>query len=478
MIGMEVGGECPFFKTDFFINFMEKQPFISAIEQICEEKGISKEKVMETVEMALAAAYKKEYGRKNQNIRVDFDLEKNAMEVFQIKLVVDKSMLKTDEDEEEEIEVENGEESEKKIRFNPEKHILIDEAANIDLKEKPIFKRRKLTEKSKKKIKPDDEIEFPLEVAGDFGRIAAQTAKQVIIQRIREAEREAIYEEYKDKEREIASGIIQRIENNNVFLDIGKATGVLFPEEQIPREFYRIGQRLRVYIVEARKESRGPTVVLSRAHPNMVSKLFALEVPEISAGTVIIKSIAREAGSRSKIAVASTEERVDPIGSMIGQRGTRVQAVINELSGEKIDIVEWSEDPFKFISHALSPAKVTDIKIDKKTNQARAVVPEDQLSLAIGIKGQNVRLAAKLTGWKIDIVAFKEEKKKEKPEEEEKKKIKKKNGKKKTDKKKKTKEIKKKVKKEAGKKKEKKKVKKKALKEEEKTKKKKAEKKK
>ncbi|MCG2809342.1 MAG: transcription termination factor NusA [Candidatus Portnoybacteria bacterium] len=402
---------------------MEKQPFASAIEQICEEKGISRERVMETVEMALAAAYKKEYGRKNQNIRVDFNLEKE-MKVFQIKLVVDKSMLKTDEGEEGEIETEErnevkgeGGETERKIRLNPEKHILIEEVKDINLKEKPIFKGKKLTEKIKEKIKPGDEIEFPLEVAGDFGRIAAQTAKQVIIQRIREAEREAIYEEYKDKEGNIASGIVQRIENNNVFLDIGKATGVMFPEEQIPREYYRIGQRLRVYIVEAHKDSRGPMVTLSRAHPKMVSKLFALEVPEIAAETVVIKSIAREAGSRTKIAVASTEERVDPIGSMIGQKGTRVQAVINELSGEKIDIVQWAEDPFKFISHALSPAKVVNVKIDKEKGQAEVAVPEDQLSLAIGVKGQNVRLAAKLTGWKIDIVAAE----KEKPKEEEKK---------------------------------------------------------
>ncbi len=398
---------------------MDKQPFISAIEQICEEKGISREKVIETVEMALAAAYKKEHGRRSQNIRVDFDLEKNEMKVFQIKLVVEESMLKTEEGKEEEkVEQKemSEEETEKKIRFNPERHILIEEIKGLSLTEKPIFKGKKLTEAKKEKIKPSDEIEFPLEVTIDFGRIAAQTAKQVIIQRIREAEREAIYEEFKDKEGEIASGIVQRIENSNVFLDIGRATGVLFPEEQIPREYYRIGQRLRVYIVEAHKDSRGPTITLSRAHPKMVGKLFTLEVPEIAAGTVVIKLVAREAGSRSKIAVVSTEERVDPIGSMIGQKGTRVQAVINELSGEKIDIVEWSEDPAKFISHALSPAKIINVEINKENNQARVAVPENQLSLAIGVKGQNVRLAAKLTGWKIDIVALDMDKDEGKPE--------------------------------------------------------------
>jgi N utilization substance protein A len=374
---------------------METKSFTSAIEQICEEKGIAKEKVLETIEMALAAAYKKEYARKGQNIKVKFDLETGQMKVFQVKLVVDQSMLKTEAELEESAEekIEEDTEIEKKIRFNPEKHIMIEEV--------------KQPKDKKKKFEPGDEIEFPLEVDREFGRIAAQTAKQVIIQRIREAEREAIYEEYKEKEGQVVSGIVQRIEGNNVFLDIGKTTGVLFPEEQIPQECYRIGQRLRAYITEVQKDSRGPAITLSRAHPKMVSQLFALEVPEIAADTVEIKSIAREPGSRSKIAVVSTEERVDPIGSMIGQKGTRVQAVINELAGEKIDIIEWSQDPAEFISASLSPAKVLEVKIDKKKNQAEVTVPEDQLSLAIGVKGQNVRLAAKLTNWKIDIVAQK-----------------------------------------------------------------------
>jgi len=389
---------------------MDKQPFLSAIEQICEEKGISKDKVMETIEMALAAAYKKEYGYKGQIIKVKFDLKTNKMKVFQVKLVVDESMIRK-EDEEGEEEEKTEEEGERKIRFNPERHIMLDEAKKL------AKSKAKDAPDIKKDVKPEDEIEFPLESRQDFGRIAAQTAKQVIIQRIREAERESVYEEYKEKEGEITSGSVQRIEGSNVFLDIGKTTGILFPEEQIPNEHYRMGQRLRVYILEAQKDSRGPNVILSRAHPKMVSQLFALEVPEISAGTVEIKSIAREAGSRSKIAVMTNEERVDPIGSMIGQKGTRVQAVINELADEKIDIVEWSDDPVKFISASLSPAKVIDVKTDKKKNEAKVTVPEDQLSLAIGVKGQNVRLAAKLTGWKIDIVAQeakKEDKKKEK----------------------------------------------------------------
>jgi len=419
---------------------MDKQPFVSAIEQICEEKGIAKAKVLETIELALAAAYKKDYGSKGQNIRVSFDLETGQMKVFQVKLVVDESMLKKEDEEEEIVEeekaVEEEEETEveKKIRFNLEKHIMIEEFKKLPTKGIFTPKGKILGEEKKKKIKSGDEIAFTLKVHQEFGRIAAQTAKQVIIQRIREAEREAIYDEYKDKQGEIASGIIQRIEGNNVFLDIGKALGILFPEEQIPQERYQIGQRLRTYILEVQKDSRGPTIILSRAHPKIVSQLFALEVPEIASGTVSIKSIAREAGNRSKIAVTSTEERVDPIGSMIGQKGTRVQTVINELSGEKIDIIEWSEEPIKFISAALSPAKVIEVKIDKRKNQAEVSVPEDQLSLAIGIRGQNVRLAAKLTGWKIDIVpqkSAKEEptKKKEKLKKETKQTKKKKGGK-------------------------------------------------
>lgn len=389
--------------TGFYKN-MDTKTFSSVVEQICEEKGIAKEKVLETIEMALAAAYKKEYDRRGQNIKIKFDLDTGKMQISQIKLVVDLSMLKSEEEEDEAPMQDRdpdpegvGKELEKKVRFNPERHIMTEEVSKLTAKETNLSKDKL------KKIKPGDEIEFPLEIKRDFGRIAAQTAKQVIIQRIREAEREVIYDEYKEKEGQIVSGVIQRIENNNVFIDIGKTTGLLFPEEQIPREHYRMGQRLRVYIIEVQKGSHGPTIALSRAHPKMVSQLFALEVPEISAGTVEIKSIAREAGSRSKIAVVANEERVDPIGSMIGQKGTRVQAVINELAGEKIDIIEWSKDQAKFISSSLSPAKVIDVKIDKEKNQAKVIVPEDQLSLAIGAKGQNVRLAAKLTNWKIDI---------------------------------------------------------------------------
>jgi N utilization substance protein A len=284
------------------------------------------------------------------------------------------------------------EDEDEKVRFNPEKHIMIDEA-----------------KKKKSGIKVNDELEILLASKKDYGRIAAQTAKQVILQKIREAERETVLDEYKSKEGEIVSGIVQRLEGRNVFMDIGKTLGILPKEEQIYGEFYKPGQRLKVYILKVEETSRGPVIFLSRAYPKLISKLFELEVPEISQGTVVIKSIAREAGSRSKIAVEAVEEGIDPIGSAVGQRGTRVMAVINELGGEKVDIIEYSDDPEKYISNALSPAKVTEIKIMPK-NKALCIVPEDQLSLAIGKDGQNVRLAAKLTGWKIDVRAVEEKK--------------------------------------------------------------------
>jgi len=265
-----------------------------------------------------------------------------------------------------------------------------------------------------------DVIEMDLESKQDYGRVAAQTAKQVIIQRIREAERDSMYDEYKDKEGEVLSGVIQRVEGRNVIIDLGKSVGVLFPQEQVETENYRIGQRLKVYVYKVEAGSKGPGITLSRIHPEMVRKLFELEVPEIFAKTVEIKAIAREAGERTKIAVSSNEEGIDPIGSCVGQKGTRVQAVIDELSGEKIDIILWNDDIAKFISAALSPAKVLKVEINESKKEAVVTVPEDQLSLAIGKRGQNVRLAAKLTDWKIDIVGAKaigEEKEKEIPEE-------------------------------------------------------------
>jgi len=381
----------------FLLKNMDQKQFLSAVAQIAEEKGISQEQIIETLEMAIAAAYKKDYGKKGQNIRVKFDPKTGEINVFQVFLVVDESMLKEDEEDEEETE-------EGKFRFNPYKHMMIKEAKKI-----------------KKDVKPGDEVQVKLEARTDYGRIAAQTAKQVIVQRLREAEREVVFNEYKDKEGEVVSAIVQRIEGKNVFLDIGKTTGILFPEEQIPEEKFFIGQRLRVYILKVEKSARGANIVLSRIYPKLVSRLFAIEVPEISTGAVQIKSIAREPGSRTKIAVYTEEEGVDPVGSCVGQKGSRVQTVINELGGEKIDIIKWDEDMEKYIANSLSPAKILDVEIDKKKRTALAIVPEDQLSLAIGRKGQNVRLAAKLTGWKIDVKSEKmmaEEKKAKKPKKE------------------------------------------------------------
>lgn len=366
---------------------MDLKQFASALGQISEEKGISPEKVLETIEIALAAAYKKEYGEKGQIVRAKFNPKTGDVKFSQVKIVVDQSMLKSESEEDKEIAKESEEEGEKKIRFNAERHIMLDEAQKI-----------------KKDVMVGDEVEFPLETHEDFGRIAAQTAKQVIIQRIREAEREAVWNEYKDKEGELVSGIIQRIESHNIFVDLGKTAAIFPKEEQVFDERYYVGARMKFYILSVNSDPRGPGIVLSRSHPKMISRLFELEVPEIGAGTVEIKSIAREAGNRTKIAVASNEEGIDPIGSCIGQKGTRVAAVISEISGEKIDIIEWSEDPDVFVSNAMSPAKVTKIEIAPRRHTAKVFVPEDQLSLAIGKAGQNVRLAAKLTGWKIDVV--------------------------------------------------------------------------
>lgn len=369
--------------------------FNSAITQICEEKGIDKEKVMQTVEAALAAAYKKDYGKKSQNIRAELGGVDGGVKFFLIKEVVDETtreFVVFDEEGEREDKKEEIEEGEEKLpRFNPERDIKLEDAILV-----------------KKGVKVGDVIESELETQENYGRVAAQTAKQVIIQRIREAEKDAMYEEYKEKEGEILNGTVQRVEGQNVFIDLGKATGILFPSEQVKGEDYKIGQRLKVYLGKIESDNRGPGIILSRTHPEMVKRLFELEVPEIFSGTVEIKAIAREAGSRTKIAVIAKEDGIDPIGSCVGQKGTRVQAIIDELGGEKIDIIEWSESIEKFISASLSPAKVLAVRIEKEEEkEATAIVPEEQLSLAIGQRGQNVRLAAKLTGWKIDVIGDK-----------------------------------------------------------------------
>lgn len=366
--------------------------FGSAVMQIADEKGISKERVLEVVEAALAAAYKKDYGKKGQVIHSKFDEVSKSASFFLVKEVVDETtreFVEVSEDEEEAPEVEEpvteGDED-RLPRFNPERDMTLEEAKKI-----------------KKGTALGDLIELPLPPYEEFGRVAAQTAKQVIIQRIREAERQSMFDEYKEKEGQVVNGTVQRVEGRNVFVDLGKSVGVLFPSEQIEGENYRVGQHVKVYLVRVESDTKGPGLLLSRTHPEMVRHLFSLEVPEIFTGTVEIKAVAREAGSRTKIAVFSAEEGVDPIGSCVGQKGTRVQTIIDALGGEKIDIIEWNENTEKFISAALSPAKVLSVELFEEEKRAVVTVPDDQLSLAIGKRGQNVRLAAKLTGWKIDV---------------------------------------------------------------------------
>lgn len=286
------------------------------------------------------------------------------------------------------MEVSEEAEEEKFERFNPKTEITLSEAKKI-----------------KKDVKEGEVIRTELFPPAAYGRMAAQTAKQVIIQRLREAERDTIYKEFKDKEGEVINGTVQRIEGRMVLIDLGHATALLPPSEQIPHERYNPGQRLKFFVISVNTTPRGPEIILSRSHPDMVKKLFSLEVPEIGNGSVEIKSIAREAGSRTKIAVATSQKNIDPVGSCVGQRGSRVQTIISEIGGEKIDIIEWDNDPVKFIINSLSPAKVLSVKLNEAEKIAVAEVKDDQLSLAIGKSGQNVRLSAKLSGWKIDIIS-------------------------------------------------------------------------
>lgn len=386
--------------------------FVSAIKQIAEEKGISQENVLETVEAALAAAYKRDYGKKGQIIKVKLNPETGSMDITQTHYVVEGAdeegyitgplPEKVAQDRTDIVDMEGrrrpmpGQEPEGpvtdetgrvKVKFNPEKHVLVADAA-----------------KQKKDVQVGDEIITPLEEKADFGRIAAQTAKQVVIQRLREAERGAVMAEFKGREGGLVSGVVQRKEGPLVFVDLGKTNGMLTIAEQMQSDHYRIGQRLRFYLVKVEDSSRGPVIILSRSHPNLVRELFRMEVPEIDSGAVQVMGIARESGSRTKIAVQSTADGVDPIGSLVGQRGVRVQTVINDLAGEKIDIIQYDGDPARYISNALSPAKILQVSLtDPEHKIALAEVADDQFSLAIGKGGQNVRLAAKLTGWKIDV---------------------------------------------------------------------------
>ncbi|OGE74806.1 MAG: hypothetical protein A3K06_00105 [Candidatus Doudnabacteria bacterium RIFCSPHIGHO2_01_52_17] len=343
------------------------EEFGAALAEIAEEKGLDKNEILKMIEASLAAAFRKDYGNKDQNIVVDLNPENMAMKIFDVKTVVE-------------------------MPEDPQKEVTLEDAKKL-----------------KKSAKLGDEIRTDItpKTGTSFGRIAAQTAKQVIIQKLREAERNVLFTEFKAKERQLITGVIQRMEKDTVLVDMGRATGVLFPSEQIKNEQYKIGSRIKILILHVESTAKGPKITLSRSHPDVVRRLFEIEVPEIFNGVIEIKALAREAGSRTKIAVSSNQDGVDPIGACVGQRGTRVQTVMAELGGEKIDIIEWSEDPVKFIANSLNPAKIINVELNEAAKEAKVGVMEDQLSLAIGKAGQNVRLAARLSGWKIDIAGEK-----------------------------------------------------------------------
>ncbi len=369
--------------------FQNIEEIKQAIQDICEEKNISIDSVIEGIEAALAAAYRKDFGNKNQNIKIKFNLETGDIEAYDIKTVVEDRDIEKEAEEYQRIKdslSENEEMPEGIIRFNPKTEMLLAEAKEIN-----------------KKSKIGDELKIKLETPSDFGRIAAQTAKQVIIQKIREAERETILAEFKQREGEVVNTVVQRREGPNVLVDLNKATGIIPQEEQVRSDNYSIGSRLKVMILRVEESVRGPRIIVSRANPEIINKVFTLEVPEIANGIVEIKAISRDPGLRTKIAVSSKQENIDPVGSCVGQKGSRVQAIISELGGEKIDIIEWNKDPQIFIKNALSPAKVINIELNKDEKTSIVKVQEDQLSLAIGRDGQNVKLASKLTGWKIDV---------------------------------------------------------------------------
>lgn len=360
-----------------------------ALEQLEAEKKIPHEKVVDAVEKSLAAAYQKEYGKRGQIVRCRIDFETGETRFEQVKIVVDETTVRMDgEDEIENTHIPEEGDEQFLPRFNEERHMLLDDAR--------LFKKNAVL---------SDEVVFPLENEDEFGRIAAQTAKQVIVQKLREAERESVVGEFNDKQGTIVSGIVQRVDRGAIFVDLGRTTAILPMEEQIPVERFRPGERIRSYLFSIEEGFRGLSIRLSRTHPKFLIELFKQESAEIASGTVEIVSVAREPGSRSKIAVKSNDERVDPIGACVGQRGVRVTAITQELSGEKIDIIEWNDVPKEFISQALSPAHPLSIELNEDMKLATVTVDPSEQSLAIGKGGQNVRLAAKLTGWKIDIVS-------------------------------------------------------------------------
>jgi transcription termination/antitermination protein NusA len=351
----------------------------SALEELQTERGISRDSVVDALATALAAAYRREYGKRGQIIRATFNPETGDMEFRQAKIVVDASLVRQEGEE-------ATSDEDHRSRFNPEQHIMIEDARRI-----------------KRDAQLDEEISFPLESQEDFGRIAAQAAKQVIMQKVREAERASIIEEYGEREGEIVTGHVQRFERGNLFVDLGRATAILPYDEQIPGERYRQGERVRALLLRVDEGVRGTFIRLSRSHPKFLTKLFETEVPEMANQIVEVKGIVREPGSRAKIAVFSHDDHVDPVGALVGQRGVRVAVVTSELGGEKIDVVEWSENAGDYVKESLKPAQVLSIELNEEEGRATVMVAEDQQSLAIGRGGQNVRLAARLTGWKIDI---------------------------------------------------------------------------
>ena len=338
---------------------MMNEQFIFALEDLEREKGINKEILLDTIKAALISAYKKNFGS-SENVYVNINEETGDMKVLCSKTVV------------EDVE-------------NPNEEVSLEEARQIN-----------------EAYEAGDRIESEVTPA-DFGRLAAQTAKQVVMQKIREAERGVIYEQYMEKEGEILTAVVHRIEKSRVYLEIGRAEGLMLPAESVHSERLSLNERLKVYITEVKKTTKGPQIMVSRTHPNLVARLFEIEVPEIKQNIVEIKNIAREAGFRTKISVASSDDNVDPVGACVGQKGSRIERVVEELKGEKIDVIPWSEDCVEYIANALRPAKVVMAQVDEEGKSAKVIVPDNQLSLAIGREGQNARLAAKLTGWKIDI---------------------------------------------------------------------------
>lgn len=336
--------------------------FAAAINQLADERGLPHDVIIEAIESAVAAAYRKDYGDPDQNIRAKLDEETGEFKIWQVFEVVEEPE-------------------------NTHAQLTVEEAKEL-----------------KKTAKLGDEVTVELEPHADFGRIAAQTAKQVISQRLREAEKEILYAEYKEKQGQLINGYVQQVEGPNVIMNIGKLNGLMIASDQIPGQTYYPGQRLKILVYNVEETPRGPRVLVTRSSADFIAKLFELEVPEIASGSVEVKTIAREAGTRTKMAVASTQPGLDPVGSCVGQRGTRVQSVLSEIGDEKIDIILWSESIEQMITNALAPAKIEKITLRKKDSTALVTVPEDQLSLAIGKNGQNVRLASKLTGWEIDIL--------------------------------------------------------------------------